>query len=479
MARFNPRSLVFRIVCIILLTSIVGIAIIAAIIHQTTQATFDTQRVNWETLAQQAPSTVQAQLQDQFRKGNMAGACNYLEQLDKQRLTMDVVLTDNNQTVHCATKPRFKFAQVVFHESGIVRLFSNSEQVMAYDLVVSESLPLKNNENKTEGWAMTVKAKPLMLAGSEFAWRVWQESGIWLALTLMLMAFLATLSLRKLINPITHITNAASQLQQGDIPEPLNTEARTTEIAAMVETFNKATSALRDTETLRQQLVADIAHELRTPVTNIKGQLEALQMRLISDNDEFHHTVANEVLLLQQLISDFQDLSQTDSGQICLNLHPFPLLELVEDCLLTQKRNGVTFSIDISPELVIRTDELRFRQILLNLLENAKRAKPENLHVQVSAEAKPEGIELVFCDNGPGIDDTDAPHIFERFYRAEKSRNRTAGGSGLGLAIVKGLMLRMQGDIKLHPTEESGACFVLTLPAATCAKQHQTDQQDI
>ncbi|BDX08018.1 sensor histidine kinase [Planctobacterium marinum] len=465
------RSLTFRMVSLMLLTAITGIIIVAVIIHQATRSNFDVQRTNWQALAEQNPSVIQAQLLAQYEESGMRGACQVLDKLDANLLTIDVVLTDNNQTVHCASKPRFNFAQVVFHGSGVVRLFSDSDEVMAYDLAVAESLPLKNTSGDIEGWAMSVEAKPLMLAGSEFAWRIWQQSGIWVGFTLILIALFAAWAINRIMRPIAVITKASERLRLGDIPSPLANHGNTTELTALTDTFNRATQALTETEKLRQQLVSDIAHELRTPVTNIKGQLEALQLRLITDNDEFHHTVANEVMLLQQLISDFQDLAQTDSGQICLNLNSFPLLDLMEDCLLSQKRQGITISINIPHTVSVRTDELRFRQIMLNLLENARRAKPEQLHVEVSAIEQGNEVVITFCDNGPGIDESDVPHIFDRFYRAEKSRNRNSGGSGLGLAIVKGLLLRMHGDIRYQSAEPCGASFIITLPCGTAIKE--------
>lgn len=238
------RSLTFRVVSLMLLTAMIGIAIVAVIIHQATRSNFDVQRTNWQALAEQNPSTIQAQLLAHYKESGMRGACQVVDKLDARLLTMDVVLTDNNQTVHCASKPRFNYAQVVFHESGVVRLFSDSDEVMAYDLAVAESLPLRNASGNIEGWAMSVEAKPLMLAGSEFAWRIWQQSGIWVGVTLTLIAAFALWAINRMMRPIAVITEASECLRLGDIPSPLSSSGSTTELKALTDTFNRATQAL-------------------------------------------------------------------------------------------------------------------------------------------------------------------------------------------------------------------------------------------
>lgn len=508
------HSLVFRLVAMMLFTTALGTAIVATIIHQTTRSNFDAERVNWQALQEQSPSAIQSEVQSRYTETGMRAACEFVSGLNTTKsdigpVLLDIVLLDNEQMVHCATRPYFHFAQVVFHDSGTIRLFSESAEVMAFDLEVSESLPLKNSQAEIEGWAMTVEARPLLLEGDEFAWQVWQQSGIWLAITLTIFAVMVAISVRTAIKPIHRIIDAANQLKSGQIPAPLSKSANVSELSALIETFNEATKTLSDSQKLREELVSDIAHELRTPVTNIKGQLEALQLRLVSNNDEFHNTVADEVLLLQQLIADFQELARSDAGQLTLNINSYPLLDLIESCLLPQNQNGkVHFSLFVDESLYVHVDELRFRQVMLNLTENAKHAQPDNLHIEVAATKvnpqahstknshvtyTPHGkdtshvtkaahkldsstnyITLTFIDNGPGIAKKDIPHIFERFYRADKSRNRATGGSGLGLAIVSGMVTAMQGSIHYEHRDNCGACFVIILPLGDAPPEEES-----
>lgn len=469
------HSLVFRLVLLMLSTTALGIVIVATIIHQTTRSNFDAQRINWQEMQEKTPSDMQGQVQSLYSAAGMQAACDYVDSINSDELTTDIVLLDNSQLVHCATKPYFRYAQVVFHDSGTIRLFSESANVMAFDLEVSESLPLRNKLQDIEGWAMTVEAQPLMMEGDEFAWRVWRGAGLWITVTLGLLTIVVVLSIRRSIRPVYKITDAAELLKSGDIPGPLDSESNATELEALVETFNQATQALSETQRLREELVSDIAHELRTPVTNIKGQLEALQMRLVSNNDEFHNTVADEVLLLQQLIADFQELARSDAGRLSLSLVSYPLLELLESCLLPQRQTGrLCFSITVDEELFVTVDELRFRQVILNLTENAKQAKPDNLHIDVRAEVSEHHVILSFSDNGPGVAEKDIPHIFERFYRADKSRSRRTGGSGLGLAIVRGMVNAMHGSIEYQDRDDCGAHFVLTLPKGHAPDENKT-----
>lgn len=459
------HSLVFRLVAMMLLTTVLGIVIVAIIIHQTTQSNFDAQLINWQVMHQQDPSEMQSQVQTRYSQSGMQGACEYVAGIDSAELTTDIVLLDNSQMVHCATKPFFRYAQVVFHDSGTIRLFSESANVMAFDLEVSESLPLRNAVREIEGWAMTVEAQPLMMEGNEFAWHVWQQSSIWIVFTLSVLALIVAFSVSRAMLPVYRITDAAGQLKSGKIPAPLESNANATELTALIETFNQATKTLSETQKMREELVSDIAHELRTPVTNIKGQLEALQMRLVSNNDEFHNTVSDEVLLLQQLIADFQELARSDAGKLSLNPASYPVSELLESCLLSQKQTGkLRIDITLEDELFVEVDELRFRQVILNLTENAKHAKPEDLHIQVTVETVGQNIVIHFIDDGPGVAAEDIPHIFERFYRADKSRSRKTGGSGLGLAIVRGMVSAMQGSIEYQDRENCGGYFVITLP---------------
>jgi two-component system sensor histidine kinase BaeS len=176
-----------------------------------------------------------------------------------------------------------------------------------------------------------------------------------------------------------------------------------------------------------------------------------------------------ETELLQRLIDDFQELAVSDAGQLQINAQSLSLRETLTNILvpLTQPI-AATFKMQVPDSLVILADEQRIRQVLGNLVENAARHQPTELVISVVATRSGDRVVIRFTDNGPGIAKVDQPHIFERFYRAEKSRNRASGGSGLGLPIVQAIMEAMGGSIRFvdSPGQASGAEFELSFPAS-------------
>jgi signal transduction histidine kinase len=263
--------------------------------------------------------------------------------------------------------------------------------------------------------------------------------------------------------PIDWLTAAARELQSGKMPDRI-ASVKDSEFRALIDAFNAAIEAIARTEKVRKQLIADIAHELRTPVTNIKGQLEAHEAGLISEDAEFVTTLKGENRLLERLVEDFQQLAISDAGQLKVNLQSMPLAEIVRNILEPMAEAANATVVVAVPEMLhVFIDEERFRQVLLNLWENAVRHQPDKLTVTVTAEGPdPYWATLVFQDNGPGIAAEDRPYVFERFFRAEKSRNRALGGAGLGLTIVKGLLEAMGGRIELAD-RDGGAAFAVTL----------------
>jgi two-component system sensor histidine kinase BaeS len=238
-----------------------------------------------------------------------------------------------------------------------------------------------------------------------------------------------------------------------------------TEIDRLISAFNAATAAIEQTENMRRQLIADIAHELRTPVTNLRGQLEAAAAGLIDADAELLATLDSEVQLLAQLVEDFQQLAVSDAGQLRLTLEPLPLRATLEAIVVPMaQRASADVHLTIDPRLQVQADAQRMRQVFGNLVENAHRHRTEGLMLTLTAERIGSTARIRFADNGPGIAAADQPHVFERFYRAEKSRNRASGGAGLGLTIAKALIEAMRGEIRLLPGTGAGAVFEIELP---------------
>jgi two-component system sensor histidine kinase BaeS len=202
-------------------------------------------------------------------------------------------------------------------------------------------------------------------------------------------------------------------------------------------------------------------------LTNIKGQLEAAESGLITDNPEMISTLRAESRLLERLIDDFQQLAISDAGQLRIHLQTLPVADLLREILSPFiEQSMAKLEFNVPNDLHIVADEERMRQVFGNLMENSIRHHPKQLVIQLAAERCNDFVTIIFSDNGPGVDEQDQDYIFDRFYRAEKSRNRSTGGSGLGLSIVKALVEAMNGSVRYLAHPAAGARFEIRLPAA-------------
>jgi signal transduction histidine kinase len=371
-----------------------------------------------------------------------------------------------DQKVAAASDPIFATAEIVRNPDGMVTIAAGDAGGMhSARIEVSQSalLAILDASGRTAGEVVLLPAPFDETEGGEFANSIWRISAIWLV-GIAAASIAATLFLtRRALAPIDALTNAAKDIKQGLAPAPLRAPG-TSEFGQLVEAFNAAAESIEMTGTMRRQLVADIAHELRTPVTNLIGQIEAFQSGLIPNQSEFVATIDGEAKLLRRLVEDFQQLAISDAGQLRLTMQELPVADLLETILRpAADASGALLDIDAGDNLCVLADEERMRQVFGNLFENSLRHRPNGLKVAVRAHACGEGVAIAFADNGPGVCVEDRPFIFDRFYRAEKSRNRATGGAGLGLAIVNNIMDAMGGKIRYDdkPTPLGGAVFVL------------------
>jgi two-component system, OmpR family, sensor histidine kinase BaeS len=239
--------------------------------------------------------------------------------------------------------------------------------------------------------------------------------------------------------------------------------------------------SMEENERQRQAMVSDIAHELRNPLTNVRGYLEGVQDGLVLLDEALVASLLEESTLLGRLVDDLQDLALADAGR--LHLHPEPLdaADLVEQVAGAHRAAaavaGVTITADVQGPLRIEADPGRLRQALGNLVGNALRYTPAGGSVTLSASAAPGGESAVItvADTGTGIGAEHLPHIFDRFYRADVSRSRETGGSGLGLAITRHLIEAHGGTIEAHSTEGAGSTFTIRLPLSSVQRNGGVD----
>jgi two-component system OmpR family sensor kinase/two-component system sensor histidine kinase BaeS len=275
----------------------------------------------------------------------------------------------------------------------------------------------------------------------------------------------------RLLRPVKELTLAAKRLGDGDLSQRVTVQG-TDEMALLGQTFNWMAESLQQSEESRRAITADIAHELRNPLAVQRANLEALQDGIYLLTKENLAPVLEQNLMLSRLVEDLRTLAMADSGQLKLERAPTDLITLVEGVVEHFKPQAVSHQVDLltvydqesSSYSGISLDSFRVEQILGNLLSNALRYTPDGGRIEVRLQAAARKVLISVHDNGSGIPPEALPHLFERFYRADRSRSRSEGGTGLGLAIALQLAEAHGGTISASNHPQGGALFTLTLP---------------
>ncbi|WTH76661.1 HAMP domain-containing sensor histidine kinase [Streptomyces sp. NBC_00828] len=282
-----------------------------------------------------------------------------------------------------------------------------------------------------------------------------------LAVTVAMTAVVAT----RLVRPLRALTAAAQQPPHQHTRVAVTTKDETGYLAAA---FNDLTARREQLEAERKAMVSDIAHELRTPLTNIRGWLEVTRDGLLAPDPEIIASLHDEALLLQHIIDDLSDLAAADAGTLKLHRRPMPADELLTQAVSAHstraEASGIHLRTHTDPGLWLNADPVRMRQALGNLISNALRHTPAGGTVTLTARQSGDLAVLTVEDTGSGIAPEELPHVFERFWRAEKSRSRHTGGSGLGLSIVRHFVEAHGGTITADSEPGNGAVFTIRLP---------------
>ena len=292
---------------------------------------------------------------------------------------------------------------------------------------------------------------------------------IWGALLAVALAFLLTFFLsRRISAPVKTLTLAAKRLGQGDLSERVHIKDKG-EIGELAQAFNSMASDLERAESLRRNMVADAAHELRTPLSNIRGYLEAIRDGIKKQDEDTIRSLDEEATLLSRLVDDLQEISLSESGELKLNRRMEDIIELIKQTVSVTQTQGLSKGVSVFTDLPerlppVNIDSQRIGQVLRNLLENALTHTAKGDTITVTARQEGNRVEVAVIDNGGGIPAEDLPNIFERFYRVDKSRTRATGGSGLGLTIAKYLVEVHGGQIEAYSELGKGSRFVFTLP---------------
>ena len=274
---------------------------------------------------------------------------------------------------------------------------------------------------------------------------------------------------RRTLAPLQNLGATARRLGRGDFSQRAD-DSGPTEIRELALNFNAMAAELEEAEQHRRNLTADIAHELRTPLSNIQGYLEAIRDGLVQPTPETIDTIHDQAIHLSRLVEDLRLLARVESGDLHLELTTASaedLLQLsVEAVRPRAEAKGVDLRLDAGASLPeLQVDSTRISQVIGNLLDNAITHTPAGGSVTVSAREAGGALEVAVADTGPGIAPEDLPRLFDRFYRADPSRSRATGGTGLGLTIARRLVEAHGGTIEVESTVGEGSRFTVRLPA--------------
>ena len=271
---------------------------------------------------------------------------------------------------------------------------------------------------------------------------------------------------RRISKPLVVLSEAARKIADRDLSHRVSIYTKD-EIGEVGGAFNKMAESLEYNELLRKNLIADVAHELRTPLSILRGNLELLQEDVIKASPEVFASLHEESIRISRLVDDLQSLSHADAGEMKFDYSMEDIAQTVRTVVLDLSQEAVKKNIEIyvqsSESVRVRMDQYRIGQVLYNLISNAIRYTGQG-RVQITVEDLTDFVQVEICDNGPGIAEEHLPFLFDRFYRVEKSRNRISGGSGLGLAIAKSFVEAHGGRIWVESKIGEGSRFIFSLP---------------
>ncbi len=326
-------------------------------------------------------------------------------------------------------------------------------------------------DDEVVGW-LSLTPQPLPATGLERSFRDDQLDAIYpIAVGALLLALLIGIPIgRHLLKPVKDVARGAHLLARGRFDIRLEPHSRD-ELGQLVLDFNALAEALQRNELLRRQGMADLSHELRTPLALLRGEIEAMQDGIRPFNESQLGKLHGSIMQLNRLVDDLYDLALTDAGALSYrkeSLNLAAILRLSADTAEHRiKRSNLTLHQDIPEQLTVFGDARRLRQVVDNLLKNSRRYTDPGGEIRLSAWQTGGQVHFKIEDSAPGVDEETLSHLFDRFYRAEGSRNRGGGGAGLGLAICRNIVEAHQGEILAKPSPLGGLQIIVTLPRQT------------
>lgn len=272
---------------------------------------------------------------------------------------------------------------------------------------------------------------------------------------------------KRLSRPILKTVSVARQISDGDYNARIEENSNIKELDELVVSINHLADSLGIQEDLRKRLTADVAHELRTPLTSVGTHIEAMIEGVWEPTTERLESCHDEILRIGKIIFDLESLARVESNNLKLEKKQINLLEIVEKAVgsFAADINKKNLNVSVTGScLDISADGARISQVVINLLSNAVKYTPDGGAIRINLSEKDRLVKIDIKDTGIGIPADELPFIFERFYRADESRNRMTGGSGIGLTIVKSIVTAHGGSIDVESRLNEGSCFTVSLP---------------
>jgi signal transduction histidine kinase len=466
------RSLTLKLVLAFLLTSVAGMALAAIFIRQSVTTEFDSY-----VIAQQRAEFIDQVSTYYEQTGSWDGLDRWLREQAARRLAETTPVPADQRRVTL----RLRF--VLADSSGTVLLplgrYTPGSTLKPED--IDKGTPISIGGRQVGTVVTPDRADFRNVAEDRYLARTDIALGIAAAVMVGVALLLGGLLARLITRPVRELTAAAERIANGDLAQQVPVRSRD-ELGALAGQFNHMSADLARATRLRQQMTADVAHDLRTPLTVIAGYLEALRDQVLKPTPERFAMMHDETQLLLHLADDLHTLSLADAGELPLSRRAIAPRQLLERVAQTYQhaadRAGVALIVDAAADLPdICVDIEQFTRALSNLVGNALRYTPEGGMITLAAgkiadcrlqiadyDQAQSTIVFKVRDTGAGIAAEHLPNIFERFYRADPSRQQATGGSGLGLAIIKSIVEAHGGRVSVASVLDQGTTFTIALP---------------
>jgi signal transduction histidine kinase len=454
------RSLTLKLTLAFLVVSLIGVTLVAVLSRAIQEREFD------RLMLEQSRSRFAEDVSTYYQ---LYGSWNGIDQAFRQRHPLPPSFNssaEDKMSFFVSRWLRFGLAD----GQGIVVISDGPYQVG--DTVPAEMLAqgtlLKLDDQVIGIIFLTNDHPPLNPLEQQYLIRTYRALVIAAAVAVIVALLLGGVLARTLTRTLRELTIATQAMAKGELEQSVPVRSQD-ELGQLAESFNQMSSDLSRATRLRRQMTADIAHDLRTPLTVITGYIEALRNGDLQPTPTRFDAMYDEAQHLKRLVQDLRTLSLADAGELSLNCRPVSVPELLDRVATAyrhqagqQQINLAVHSAEGLPDLEIDFD--RMVQVLGNLVSNALRYTPKGGQIVLSAHAQNDAVLLQVQDTGNGIPPDELPHIFNRFYRADKSRQQSEGESGLGLAIARAIVQAHGGSILAESEVGQGTTFQITLP---------------